>query len=182
MPTERIRAVGLAVACLLCPVSGLAGQSSRTMAETKAWLETDAATLAISSSEMDLTNVRMVAYTASAVFLLNDCQLSITVTDNSGVSGFQVTTLVTLKDVDAGGVRVVTRPEGYHDFVYIPGRTFVTIPARDPNAWPFRTITSRGELRAYVTTIPAKDPDAGATLAAAVEHAAVLCGAPAAAR
>jgi hypothetical protein len=83
---------------------------------------------------------------------------------------------IPMKEVDVGAVRVVSRAEGWHDFIYIPGKYFVTIPARAPESYPFRTITSRGEQRSYRATIPARDAEAGGMLLAAVLRAAELCG------
>jgi hypothetical protein len=160
----------------LGPVGGLAGQ---TMAETKAWLESDGTSLAISSSDTSLTNVRMISYTTSAVLTLDDCRLTISMTDNSGVSGSRTTMVVPLKEVNTGGVGVVARPEGYHDFIYVLGKYFVTIPARAPDSYPFLNISGRGELRSSLATIPARDTEAGSLLASAVRRAAELCGAPA---
>ena len=82
-----------------------------------------------------------------------------------------------MKEVDVAGVRVVARAEGYHDFIYIPGRYFVTIPARAPDTYPFLTITRQAELRSYLAAIPAKDAEAGSLLVAAVVRGAELCGA-----
>jgi hypothetical protein len=165
---------------LFCPTSGLAAQSSMTLAETARWLERDGTDLAVSSSdETATTNLRRMNLTATASLSLDKCQLTIVVTDNTGVSGTRTTMQVPLKDVDTGSVRAVSRPDGYHDFIYIPGKYFVTIPARAPDTYPFLTTTSRGELRSYLATIPARDPEAAALIASAVQHAAHLCGAPA---
>ncbi len=174
-----LRTVLPLVALVFGSANALLGQSDWTLAETKRWLETDGTDMAISSSDTSLTNVRMVDLTAKAVLALDDCRLTIAVTDNSGVSGSRTTLQVPLKEVDVGGVRVVARATGYRDFIYIPGKYFVTIPARAPDSYPFRTITRQGELRSYLATIPAKDPEAGAMLMAAVLRAAGLCGAPA---
>ena len=168
----------LLLAAVLGPVRGAAGQSNRTLAETARWLETDGTDMATSSPELDLTNVRLVGLTASSKLSLSDCRLVITVTDNSGVSGSRTTMRVPMKEVDVAGVRLVARAEGYHDFIYIPGRYFVTIPARAPDTYPFLTTTRQGEFPAYLATIPAKDAEAGAMLMAAVQRAAELCGAP----
>ncbi len=171
----------LAAAVVLSVSAGaLAAQSDdMTLAETARWLERDGADLAVSSGdETATTNLRRVSYTASATLALRDCRLTIVVTDNSGVSGTRTEMQVPLKDVDIGGVRMVSRPEGYHDFIYIPGQYFVTIPARAPDTYPFLTISSRGELRSYLATIPVKDADAGRTIGGVVRHAAGLCGAP----
>jgi hypothetical protein len=166
------------VAVVLGSASKASGQSNRTLAETARWLETDGTDMATSSPELDLTNVRLVGLTATSKLSLSDCRLVITVTDNSGVSGSRTTMQVPLKEADVAGVRVVARAEGYHDFIYIPGRYFVTIPARAPDTYPFLTITRQGEFRAYLATIPARDAEAGSLLMAAVQRAAELCGAP----
>jgi hypothetical protein len=174
-----LRTFLLLLAAALGPVRGVTGQSNRTLAETARWLETDGTDMATSSSDTTLTNVRMVSLTAKASLALDACRLTITVTDNSGVSGSRTTMQVPLKEVDPGGVRVVARAEGYHDFIYIPGKYFVTIPARAPDTYPFLTTTRQGELRSYLATIPAKDAEAGSMLLAAVLRAVELCGAQA---
>ena len=179
-----MRGVAGTAACLIilaaAPAGTLHGQATATLAETAHWLETDGAEMATSSSDTSLTNVRMVSLTSKAALQLAECRLTIIVTDNSGVSGTRTSMQVPMKDVDVTAVRVVARAEGWHDFIYIPGKYFVTIPARAPESYPFRTTTSRGEQRSYLATIPAKDPEAGAMLMAAVLRAAELCGAPAA--
>ena len=171
--------MALALGCLLSLVAGtLAAQSDMTLAETARWLETDGTDLAVSSSdETATTNLRRVSYTASATLKLADCRLTIVVTDNSGVSGTRTEMLVPLHEVDISALRPVSRPEGYHDFVYIPGQYFVTIPARAPDTYPFLTISSRGELRSYLATIPVRDAAASAQLSRVVRRAAELCGA-----
>ena len=171
-----VRLLVLAVA----PPGTLHGQSTVTLAETARWLETVGAEMATSSSDTSLANVRMVSLTSKAALQLADCRLTITVTDNSGVSGSRTTMEVPMKEVDVTTLRVVARAEGWHDFIYIPGKYFVTIPARAPDTYPFRTITSRGDQRSYLATIPARDEEAGSMLEAAVRRAAELCGAPAA--
>ena len=110
------------------------GQSSLTLAETAHRLETDGTEMATSSSDTSLTGLRMVSLTSMAALQLAECRLTSTVTDNSGVSGTRTTMQVPLKEVDAGGVRVVARPDGYRDFTYIPGKHFATIPARNAEA------------------------------------------------
>ncbi len=166
-------------ALVLCSAGTLAGQSDLSLPEAGRWLETTGTDLAESSTDQaSTTNRRMVTYTASATIALRDCRLTIVVTDNSGVSGTRTEMQVPLKAVDTGGVRLVSRPEGYHDFIYIPGQYFVTIPARASDTYPFMTISSRGELRSYLATIPVKDPDAGRTIAQVVRQVAELCGAP----
>lgn len=167
---------------LLTAVAGrtsrLAAQSEMTMAETARWLETEGTDIATGTTDQTATtNRRMITYKSSAVLTLHDCRLTIVVSDNSGVNGTQTTLQVPLKEVDLGGVRPVSRPDGYHDFIYIPGQYFVTIPARNIESYPFMTISSRGELRSYLATIPAKDADASRMLTAAVQRAAQLCGA-----
>lgn len=171
--------LALAGGCLLSVMAGsLAAQSDMTLAETARWLERDGTDLAVSSSdETATTNLRRVTYTASATLVLDTCRLAIVVTDNAGVSGTRTEMQVPLKDVDISGVRMVSRPDGYHDFIYIPGQYFVTIPARAPDTYPFLTISSRGERRSYLATIPVKDADAGTTISAVVRRAAKLCGA-----
>jgi len=171
----------VALGCLLPLVAGtLAAQSDTTLAGTARWLERDGTDLAVSSGDETATsNLRRVAYTASATLALHDCHLTIVVTDNSGVSGTRTTMQVPMQAVDRAGVRPVSRPEGYHDFIYIPGQYFVTVPAREPDTYPFLTTTSRGELRSYLATIPARDRDAAALIASAVQRAALLCSAPA---
>jgi len=171
----------LAGGCLLSMMAGpLAAQSDMTLAETARWLERDGTDLAVSSGDETATsNVRRIALHASATLALRDCTLTIVVTDNSGVSGTRTTMQVPMKAVDADGVRPVSRPEGYHDFIYIPGQYFVTIPARDPDTYPFLTISSRGELRSYLATIPVKDAEASQSVSAVVRRAAELCGSPA---
>lgn len=158
------------------PAGTLHGQATQTLAETARWLETDGSEMATSSSDTSLTNVRMVSLTSKAALQLAECRLTIIVTDNSGVSGTRTTMEVPMLEVDVTAVRVVARAEGWHDFIYIPGKYFVTIPARAPETYPFRTTTSRGEQRSYLATIPARDPEAGAMLMAAVLRAAELCG------
>ena len=167
--------------CLVALMVGpLAAQSDMTLEETARWLERDGTDLAVSSSdETAPTNVRRIDLTAKATLALHDCRLTIVVTDNSGVAGTRTTMQVPLKDVAAGGVREVSRPDGYHDFIYIPGQYFVTIPAQSPDRYPFTTTTSRGELRSYLATIPATDIDAASLIASVVQRAAQLCGAPA---
>ena len=172
-----LRSILLLAAAVLGPARTAHGQSNLTLAETARWLETDGTEMATSSSDTSLTNVRMVSLTSKAALQLAECRLTITVTDNSGVSGTRTVMEVPLKEVDVTGVRVVSRAEGWHDFIYIPGKYFVTIPARAPENYPFRTITSRGEQRSYLATIPARDPEAGAMLVAAVLRAAELCSA-----
>ena len=170
--------------CLLSLLAGaLAAQSDMTLAETARWLERDGTDLAVSAGDETATsNVRRIALHASATLTLRDCTLTIVVTDNSGVSGTRTTMQVPMKAVGTDGVRPVSRPEGYHDFVYIPGQYFVTIPAREPDTYPFLTTTSRGELRSYLATIPVRDRSAGAQVAAVVRHAAELCGSAAGAK
>jgi len=171
---------GLLVAATALPVGTLAAQSALTLAESARWLASSGTELAVSSSdEAATTNLRRVSYTASATLALADCRLTIVVTDNSGVSGTTTTMEVPLAEVALGSVRPVSRPDGYHDFLAIPGQYFVTIPARDPEAFPFRTTTGRGNQPAYLATIPARNPDAAAQLAQMVQRAASLCGAPA---
>ncbi|MEZ4412007.1 MAG: hypothetical protein R2910_03360 [Gemmatimonadales bacterium] len=177
-----MRWLPLAAGGLLSMLAGppLSAQSDMTLAEAARWLERDGTDMAVSSSdETATTNLRRVTYTASATLALDKCQLTIVVTDNSGVSGTRTTMRVPMKDVDTHGVRPVSRPEGYHDFIYIPGKFFVTIPARDPDTYPFLTMSSRGELRSYLATIPVKDAEASRSISAVVRRAAELCGAPA---
>ena len=175
-----MRWLPLAAGCLLSLTAGtLPAQSDMTLAEAARWLERDGTDMAVSSSDETATsNLRRVTYTASATLALNKCQLTIVVTDNSGVSGTRTTMQVPMQEVDADGVRPVSRPEGYHDFIAIPGQYFVTIPARAPDTYPFRTITSRGELRSYLATIPVRDRSAGTQVAAVLQRAARLCAAP----
>lgn len=170
----------LAAGCLLAmTASTLPAQSDMTLAEAARWLERDGTDLAVSSSDETATaNVRRIDLTAKATLSLHECRLTIVVTDNSGVSGTRTTMQVPLTEVDVGGVRGVSRPDGYHDFIYIPGQYFVTIPARAPDTYPFLTITSRGELRSYLATIPVKDRNAGAAIAEVLRRAAQLCGGP----
>lgn len=171
---------GVAVCLLLlaaAPTGTLHGQATLTLAETARWLETDGTEMATSSSDTSLTNVRMVSLTSKAALQLAECRLTIIVTDNSGVSGTRTTMQVPMKEIDVTAVRVVARAEGWHDFIYIPGKYFVTLPARAPERYPFRTITSRGEQRSFLATIPARDEAAGSMLVAAVLRAAELCGA-----
>jgi hypothetical protein len=170
----------LAVGCLLALTAGtLSAQADMTLTEAARWLERDGTDLAVSSGDETATsNLRRVAYTASATLALDKCQLTIVVTDNSGVSGTRTEMRVPLKQVNADSVRAVSRPEGYHDFIAIPGQYFVTIPARAPDTYPFRTITSRGELRSYLATIPVRDRSAGTQVAAVLQRAARLCAAP----
>ena len=168
----------LLLAAAVLPLGTLAAQSDVTLEETARWLASTGTELAISSSdETATTNLRRVSYTASATLALAACRLTIVVTDNSGVSGTRTTMEVPLAEVALGGVRPVSRPDGYHDFLAIPGQYFVTIPARDPEAFPFRTTTGRGNQPAYLATIPARNPDAAAQLADVVQRAASLCGA-----
>lgn len=176
---DPVRWHALAAGCLLSlGAAALHAQSGMTLAETTRWLERDGTEMAVSSSDETATsNVRRVTYTASATLALDSCRLTIVVTDNSGVNGSRTTMQVPMKAVDVGGVRPVSRPEGYRDFIAIPGQYFVTIPARQPDTYPFQTVTSLAELRSYLATIPAKDPDAARQLAAAVQRAARLCGA-----
>jgi hypothetical protein len=162
-------------------VAPLAAQATWTLAETERWVESVCSAMASGSTDETATaNLRRITYKSSATIALHDCRLTIIVSDNSGVSGTRTTMQVPLKDVDTGGVRRVSRPEGYHDFIYIPGQYFVTIPARAPDTYPFLTISSRGELKSYLATIPAKDGAAGVMITSAVQRAAELCGAPAA--
>ena len=171
------------MAATALPVGTLAAQSALTLEESARWLATTGTELAVSSSdETATTNLRRVSYTASATLALAECRLTIVVTDNSGVSGTRTTMEVPLAEVAVDSVHPVSRPEGYHDFVYIPGQYFVTIPARAPDTYPFLTTTSRGELRSYLATIPVRDRSAGAQVATAVRHAAELCGSSESAR
>ena len=174
-----LRTLFVLVAVMFGSARAAVSQSGWTLAETARWLETDGTEMAISSSDTSLTNVRRVSLTSKAVLLLADCRLTITVTDNSGVSGTRTTMQVPMRDVDAGAVRLVSRAEGWHDFIYIPGKYFVTIPARAPDSYPFLTITSRAEVRSYLATIPARDTEAGDLLVGAVRRAAELCTVPA---
>ena len=174
----RARVMTLLVAALVAGAGSLAAQTTMTLAETARWLERDGTDLAVSSGDETATaNLRRISLAASATLSLDQCRLTIVVTDNTGVSGTRTTMHVPLKDVDTGGVRAVSRPDGYHDFIYIPGKYFVTIPARAPDTYPFLTITSRGELRSYLAAVPAKDPEAAGLITSAVQHAAQLCGA-----
>jgi hypothetical protein len=173
-----IRSLAFLAAALLSMAGTLVAQSDMTLAETARWLERDGTDMAVSSSdETATTNLRRITYSASATLTLDKCQLTIVVTDNSGVSGTRTTMQVPMKHVDIDGVRPVSRPEGYHDFIYIPGQYFVTIPAREPDTYPFLTTSSRGELRSYLATIPVKDTGAARAITAAVQRAATLCGA-----
>lgn len=174
----RLLLRALLLTLFLSPASTLAAQSEMTLPEAARWLETTGTDLAISSTDKTATtNLRRVSYTASATLKLNDCRLSIVVTDNSGVSGTRTEMQVPLHEVDIAGLRPVSRPEGYHDFIYIPGQYFVTLPARAPDTYPFLTISSRGELRSYLATIPVRDASAGNEMAAVLRRAARRCGA-----
>jgi len=170
---------GLLVAATALPVGTLAAQSALTLEESARWLASTGTELAVSSSDETATmNLRRVSYTASATLALAECRLTIVVTDNSGVSGTRTTMEVPLAEIAVDSVHPVSRPEGYHDFISIPGQYFVTIPAREPDAYPFLTATSRGERRSYLATIPARDREAAALIGGAVRRAALLCGAP----
>lgn len=174
-----MRRTALTGGCLLSLLaSTLAAQTDMTLPEAARWLETSGTDLAVSSTdETATTNLRRVSYTASATLTLDSCRLTIVVTDNSGVSGTRTEMQVPLSEVDIAALRPVSRPEGYHDFISIPGQYFVTIPARAPDTYPFLTISSRGELRSYLATIPARDAGASAQLSGVVRRAAELCGA-----
>lgn len=156
----------------------LAAQADLDLPGLARWFESEAPLLAQSSDESTATgNLRMADLRTRATFELNECTLRVTLTDNSGVNGSTVTTEVPLTAVDSAKVRLVTRANGWRDFLYIPGRYFVVVPAREGGDWPFRTTTSRGTLKANSTTVPARNPDAGAQLMTAVHRAGVLCGA-----
>jgi len=179
-PRTPFRSLLTLVAAALGSATAVSGQSTRTLAETARWLETDGTDMAASSPDLDLTNVRLVGLTASSNLSLSDCRLVITVTDNSGVPGSRTTMEVPLKEVDVAGVRAVVRAEGYLYFIYIPGRYFVRIHAGAPDTYPLLTTTRQGEFRAYLATLPAKDAEAGSMLMGAVVRGAECCeaGAP----
>ena len=200
MGDTRARAAVMMLAGCSVFAGPLAAQAEWTMAETRAWLETDAAELTRSSTETTINNGLMFLYVTSAVLRLDACSLSIAVTDNGGVNGFRSTMLVPLGEVNAGAVAVVVQsdrlvphaeqtdprtgrpvdPSTTEDvFRYRPARTYVSIPAFQPNTFPFVRVNDRGELREWLASIPAKNREAGDLLASAVRRAAVLCGAPA---
>ncbi len=197
LPSAR---TGWLLSTLLLGLAGrLSAQAEWSFAETKAWLENDATPLTLSSTETTINNGLMFVYVTSAVLALEDCRLSIAVTDNGGVTGFRSTMLVPLKDVDAGAVRTIAQTDRLmphaeqvdprtgrpvdattlEDVVrFRPARAFVAIPAYAPLTYPFVRTNDRGALREWMASIPAKDAEAGALLAAAVQRAALLCGAP----
>lgn len=168
--------VGALILTLGAAPAPLSAQSDFSLPELARWFEDEAPTLATSTGDPTATgNLRMVDYVARATLALEGCTLRITIKDNAGVSGFKVTTEVPLAAVNGDSVRMVSRPDGWHDFLYIPGQYFVVVPARVPGDWPFVTTTSRGSSKAYLTSVPSRSPDAGATLATAITRAAALC-------
>jgi len=161
---------------LLSAVAPLGAQAELTLPELTRWFQDEAPTLATSTGDPTATgNLQMVDYVARATFALEGCTLRITIADNSGVSGFRVTTEVPLAAVAGDSVRVVTRPDGWHDFLYIPGQYFVVLRARTAGDWPFVTTTSRGRAKAYLTSVPARNQEAAETLTGAFARAATLC-------
>jgi len=160
----------------LTAAPSLAAQADYDLPRLARWFEEEAPLYARSSDESTATgNLRMVDYRARATFALDSCRLQITLTDNSGVSGNTAMTEVPLTAVDSAKVRLITRPNGWRDFVYIPGRYFIVIPARERGDWPFRRTTSRGTQKTNATTVPATSPEAGTVLISAVQRAEALC-------
>lgn len=168
-------AVAPAIVGLLGAPTTLHAQDTRTLPEVARWLETDGTDMAISSSDTTPLNVRMVSLTSKATLRLEECRLTITATDNSGVSGMRTTFLVPMAEVDTAALTTVARPTGYHDFIYLPGKFFIIVMARAPETFPFRTITARADVKSYAATIPVKDMEAAALVSAALRRAAALC-------
>lgn len=177
--TSLFRRLAALTLIALAAAPRLAAQGDYDLPRLARWFEDEAPLYAQSSDESTATgNLRMVAYLARATFSLDSCRLRITLTDNSGVSGNTATTEVPIDAVDSAAVRLVSRPNGWRDFIYIPGRYFVVIPAREGLDWPFLRTTTRGTQRANATTVPALSPEAAAVLISAIHRAGVLCGAP----
>lgn len=174
-PAAR-RELLVALACLLGANHPLRAQDTRTLAEVTRWLETDGTDMAVSSSDTTPLNVRMVSLTSRARLTVEECRLTIVVTDNSGVSGMRTTMVVPLATVDTAAITTVARPTGYHDFIYIPGKYFLVITAQDPATYPFRTTTTtRPESKSYLATIPVKNTEAADLVSAAIRRASALC-------